>query len=233
MIGKLTDLFERAKQVIQYEGLLAFVRQGFAFVVGNVFRYETYYLLERSTASIAGLNEADFMPKISDFALKIISSNREVDRLSAEGFDFRPWYSVYRRRLDAGAIAFCVFVGQELASMVWAATTQQARGSLGEPPYEVDFEAAESASGGAWTNPKYRRLGFYAYARLKRLQFLTENGITIDRAANSKQNTALNLSVAKFPLGLKISEGRYLKILWWKWWKETPLTTPSTQSLRD
>ncbi len=159
MTSKLTDLFSRAKQVIQNEGWFAFVRQGFAFVVGNVFRYETYYLLERSTASIAGLNEADFMPKISDFALKIISSNQEVDELTAEGFEFRPWYHGYRKRLDAGAIAFCVFVGRELASIVWVATTQQAMGSLGEPPYEVDFEAAESASGGAWTNPKYRRLG--------------------------------------------------------------------------
>ncbi len=231
MISKLTDLFERAKQVIQDDGWFAFVRNGFAFVVGNVFRYENYYLNERSTASVAGLNEADFTPKISDFALKIISSNREVDRLSAEGFDFRPWYRIYRRRLDAGAIAFCTFVGRELASIVWVATTQQAMGSLGEPPYEVDFEAAESASGGAWTNPKYRRLGFYAYARLKRLQFLTENGITIDRAANSKQNTALNLSVAKFAIRPKIREGCYLKILWWKSWKEKPLPQSGNQSL--
>ena len=149
MIEKLTDLFERAKQVIQNEGWFAFVRQGFAFVVGNVFRYETYYLLEWSTASVAELNEADFMPKISDFLHKIITSNQEVDELTAEGFDFRPWYAAYRDRLDKGALAFCNFVGRELASIVWVATTQQAMGSLGEPPYEVDFEAAESASGGA------------------------------------------------------------------------------------
>ncbi len=233
MTSKLTDLFSRAKLVIQDEGLIAFVRKAFAFVVRNVFRYETYYLRERSTASIAGLNEADFMPKISDFAIKIISSNQEVDELTAEGFDFRPWYRGYRKRLDAGAIALCVFVGSELANIGWVAMNQEAKDSLNEPPYKVDFSNGEACTGAVWTRPKYRRLGFHTYTRIKRYQFLMENGIAINRLSISKQNTASKLSVAQFALRPKIREGRYLKILWWKWWKETPLTAPSTQSLRD
>jgi hypothetical protein len=202
-------------------------------MVWPFFWYETYYLYEGSIASMEESNEADFMPNVNQFALNVISSNQEFDRLSAEGFDFRLWHPVYRRRLDAGAIAFSVFVGQELAHMAWAATTQRAMDSLDGPPFKVDFEAAEAASGGVWTHPKYRRLGFHAYTRLKLLQFLKGNGIAINRSVSSKQNIAAILTVDKFPLGLKIREARYLRILWWKSWKEKPLDESTKLLKRD
>lgn len=35
------------------------------------------------------LKESDYIPKIDNFTLKIVSSNEEADKLEAEGFEFR------------------------------------------------------------------------------------------------------------------------------------------------
>lgn len=55
------------------------------------------------------------MPKIQHFTLKVISANQEVEELTAEGFDFRRWHPMHRKRLDKGAIAFCILVEKDLA----------------------------------------------------------------------------------------------------------------------
>jgi len=219
-VSKLTDLFGRAKQVIQNEGLIAFVRQG--FVAGNLFQYETYYLTDDAVENVAKLNEADFMPKIDNFTFKIIISNRDLDELTAQGFDFRPRYHIYRKRLDRGAIAFCVFVGRELANMSWVAMTEQAKDSLNHPPYKVDFSKGEACAGAVWTNPRYRRMGLTEYTRLKRYQFQLEKGVVTNRGLYGKGNIPVRKVSER--VSSTYAEARYMKILWWKSWKEKPLT---------
>ena len=75
MIRRLVVLFGRAKCILQTEGLLSLLRQGFAFLVGCVFQYETYYLNRRT---LQKMNEADFMPGMQDFTFKIVSTNQEA-----------------------------------------------------------------------------------------------------------------------------------------------------------
>jgi hypothetical protein len=225
MISRLTELFTRAKQIFQTEGLIPLFRQAFAFVVWRFFEYETLYLFEHSTDNVRKLDEADFMPKIDNFTLKIISTNHEADELEAKGLEFLQFRSPLnndRDRLEKGAIALCIFIGRELAHIHWIAVTEEAMEILGEPPYRVDFSNNEACSGGSWTNPKYRRRVISNYVNFKALQFLDERGKVIERSAIATRNIASQRSRQPNPPKL-YAQGRYLRILWWESWKEKPL----------
>ncbi len=224
-MSRLTELFTRAKQILQTEGLIPLFRQAFAFVVRRSFSCGTSYLYEYATENVRKLNEADFMPKIDNFTFKIISTNHEADELEAKGLEFLQFRSPLnndRDRLEKGAIALCIFIGRELAHIHWIAVTEEAMEILGEPPYRVDFSNNEACSGGSWTNPKYRRMGISNYVNFKALQFLDERGKVIERSAIATRNIASQRSRQPNPPKL-YAQGRYLRILWWESWKEKPL----------
>jgi len=189
----------------------------------SFFQYRTYYLSEHTLEDIRKLNEADFMPNIDNFTLKIISTNQVADELEAEGFCFRAQAAKNRKALDSGAIALCIFMERELASIGWIALTQEAKNSLDEPPFSIDFTKGEVSGGNIWTNPKYRRMRLSEYNRFKRHQFMLEMGKVLLRKAIPIGNTATRRGVAKFDPRI-YAKGRYLKFLWWKYWKEKPLT---------
>ena len=216
-------LFERAKQILQTEGLLSLVKRGFAFGVSHLFEYQTYYLWGNVIEDVRNSNEADFMPEIDNFTLKIISTNQEADELEAGGLEFRSQVKHARERLDSGAVAFCIFIGRELANISWVAMAQRAKDSLNERPFKVDFSNNESWSGGIWSSPKYRRKGLQVYNNLKRFEYLLDKEVVVDLGAIRKGNISSQKANTEF--GGKIyAEGRHLKILWWKSWKERPLS---------
>jgi len=138
--------------------------------------------------------------------------------LEAEGLEMRSSNPKSRQLLDKGAIAFCIFVGRELAHIGWITMTKQAAVTS----MKVDFSNNEVHGGLAWTNPKYRRMGFQQYCAVKRRQFAFSKGKTVYRTEILKSNTASQAAIAK--LVRKYGEGRHLKIMWWQFWKETPLT---------
>ena len=148
MMRRLIELFTVAKHVFQREGLSPLLRQGFVFLAGYFFRYETYYLYKIDIAQVLKQNsEADLLPKIRDLTLKIVFTNEQADKLAGQGFEFRSLAMNDRKRLDKGAIAFCIFTGQELASIGWVALTQQAKDSLDEVPLIIGFSNKESYTG--------------------------------------------------------------------------------------
>ena len=220
MMHRLAQLFGRVKHILRTEGLLSLLGQGFAFLAGCVFRYETYYLHE---LSLEGGSEADFMPRIQDFTLKVVSTNQQADELVADGFRFRYSDGIHRERLDRGAIALCVFIGRELAYIGWIAMNEEAQRSISDIPLQVDFSNSEAFSGGVWTNPKYRGRGLGTYGLFKRIQFLVEKGMLKSKGVVTASNTTSQRVAGR--LGYNIyAEARYLKLLWWKSWKETLLT---------
>jgi len=167
-VSKMSELVNRAKLILQNEGLISILRGASTFVIRNLakyfFRYRIYYLYEFATENVHNLNEADFTPKIDNITLKIISTNDEANELENEGLKFRSQPVKNRNRLDKGAIAFCILIERELANIGWVAMTQQAKDALNELPYRVDFSKSEACSGDAWTNPKFRRMGLRKYS---------------------------------------------------------------------
>jgi hypothetical protein len=222
-MDKLTTMFKRAKQIYKAEGFVSLVRRGFAFVLWLFFDCRTYYLYRYMLDNNRRLSEAHLKPKIDNILLRVVTTNREADEMEAEGLEFRSQVYNARQRLDGGAVAFCIFIRNELAHIGWVAITQRAKDILGEPPYAVDFSNGEACGASLWTNPKYRRMGLRVYGAFKRRQFMLDRGKLIDKSAVSKRNAVSQMGSARIG-SQAYAEGRYLKILWWKSWKETPLT---------
>ena len=228
MENTLTNLFVSAKDVFQQEGPISLLRRGFTFAAGllsrYIFRYENYFLVEYPiNTMMRGKHEADYMPRIQSVTARIVTTLQQVDQLAADGFDFLDyWTDIRRRLLEKGAIACCIFVGQELANMGWVAMTQEAKDELDPVPYHVDFSNREVCLGGSLTMPRYRGHGLSPYNAYKRIQLLKELGIMTARAQHKTTNMSIIKAVAKFDSKI-YAKARYLRILGWRYYKEMPL----------
>jgi len=233
-MGCIADHYDRAKQIYLTEGLVSLLRRGFRFLVYCLIEYRSYYLTEHGHENIQQLKEADFMPKVDDFTFKIVTSSQEADELEAHGYEFRSYPHGFddRKALDSGAIASCIFVGRELAAIGWVALAQEAMDSLNERPMKVDFSGEDALIGAVWTNPKYRRMGFRAYRVFKLRQFLLDKGIATTRGYSTKGNIAALVSGTRIG-DIVYAEGRYLRILWWKSWRERPMSAEEQEAMRQ
>ena len=170
------------------------------------------------------MKETSFAHKISDFIFAIISSNKEADQLAAEtGYDFRKHYGNSRIGLDRGAVAFCVFIDNEIAHIGWLAMNKEAKNTFDPTPYYVDFANGEACTGGTFTVQQHRGKGLMAYVYRKRFEYLRDKGITKSRNAVTVDNVISQKVHARFHPEI-CAKARYIKILWWTYWKEIPLT---------
>ncbi|MDY6917399.1 MAG: hypothetical protein SVP26_05555 [Chloroflexota bacterium] len=223
-MNRLTEPFRRAMSIYETEGLMPLARQAAAFAAGRVFRYETYYLYENDGSSFSKRGDVGLPPGVDGLAFRVVHTNEEADALEAEGLRFRKYAGDARGRLDKGAMAFCVFVGHDLASIGWLCTTQRAKDSLNEPPpAKVDFSKKEAWAGGSWTNARYRRMGLYRYTSLKMVEYWLQQGIVKDKWAVDGRNVA-SLAAESKTGNVRYAEGRLVRVLWWKHWWEKPLT---------
>ena len=222
-IHRATALVTRAKQLYQSDGFIALLRRGFAFLLYCFLQYRTYHIYKDHLEDLPELDETAFLPRVENVTLKLVSSNEEADGLEAEGLEFRSLVPHASEVLEHGATACCIFVGHELVHIGWAATTQQAKDSLGEPPFRVDFSRNQSCTGGVWTSPRYRRTGLLSYSLLVRYHALRARGGADNLCAVARTNTAAQVGYGG-SVPAPYAEGRYLRILWWKSWRETPLS---------
>jgi len=221
-MSRIADEFEKARQVYRTEGLVSLLRRGFRFIAYCVFEYRSYWLYAEPTGNAATLDDVHFLPQIDDFRFEIVSSNQEADDLETDGFEFRSHVPNARERLEKGAVAFCAFAGRELVSTNWVAMNQEAKDSLPEPPYRVDFSANEACVGDGWSNPAYRRRNLGVYRALRTHRFMLEHGVVVKRIAFRKGSVWPEILAARIHR-IRYGEGRYLRILWWKSWKEKAL----------
>jgi len=225
-VPRLKSLFSQGKHIYQNEGSVSLLKRGLAFASSLIFEYQTYYLYMEPLEGLRLPNEVDVRPEVEGLTFRIVTTNREADELEADGFEFRSQVVNAREKLDKGATAFCIFVGRELAHIGWVALSQEAMDSLGAPPYKVDFSDHEAYDGGIWTKPKYRRMGIHVYETLKRLEFAQHKGTRTRRYVIASDNVAIQkgrILRGTLPLPGPHAEGRLLRILWWKSWREKPL----------
>lgn len=230
-MGRVADHYAKARRVYHTEGLASLLRRGFRFLLYCVFQYRSFWLYVDPAPNGPSRNEVDFMPRVDNFTFMIVTSNQEADKMEAEGFEFHSQVPEAAERLDKGAVAFCIFVGTELAHIVWFAMNREAKDASGELPYKVDFAKGEVCTIGAWTHPNHRGKGLNRYSHFRRGQFKTEKGIVADKSAVAKSNIAVQRSYAG-TMPKRYAEGRLLRVLWWKSWKERPLSTEAGQAMR-
>jgi hypothetical protein len=216
---RFTSIARRSKDILRSEGLTALVRRGWDFVGQRFFSVKFYYLYEHQ---LKERNEVDFLPKIQHFALHIIRTNEEANRLAEiTGFDFRSRFINGQERLDRGGIAFCVLANEEFAHIGWVALNEEAKRALDDRPYKIDFSHKQACTGGTYTVPKYRGKGLMTYGYFKRFQFLREHGFETSRNAVSTDNISSQKSHAKFGPRI-VAKVRHVKFFCWEFWKEMP-----------
>jgi len=201
-----------------------------------IFEYKTFNLYEYHVNQDLGSDVP--LPNIGagEINFKVVSSNQEADKLESENYRFRSYptewnvgRSLYARRLEQGAIAFCTFVGTELAAISWIIPSQHTQDSMKAPPIKIDYANHEVLSRAAWVNPKYRGLGLYGYNRRNRDLYLAGIGVDVIRTCIEPSNkTGVGLTTASG--GRKYGRARQLKILFWRSWKETYLQIEDTPS---
>ena len=80
---RLRYLSNRAKVILKTEGPASLLRNGFRFIAGRFFKYETHYLYETTAEYFQTVNQPDLRPKIDNITVEIVSTNEEADRLEA------------------------------------------------------------------------------------------------------------------------------------------------------
>ena len=227
MLYRLSVLINRVKAIYQEEGLLSTIRRIFVFIISILYKHETYYVFRR-TLKVG--NEADRLPKIPNVTHRIVETIEQLDELSNEGFDLSLLdIDQARYRLGKGAILALLFVDRELGHRGWEVLTEEAKKSLVQYPYKVDFANNEALGEDTWTNPKYRRQGLNHYSAYKKDQYLIGKGAVTKKGLVSTDNIASIRQGEKSGSKL-VAKAHYMRILSLQFWIEKPVKSTDSHS---
>ena len=221
-LGRLSQLIKRARYRYRTEGLISLLRRSLVFVVRSIFVYETYCLNAVDSRGYPELDKADYTHKLGKLTSVTVTTNQEAEELEARGFKFFSPIENYGEWLENGAVAFCTFVGTELACISWAATSEKAMRSICSFPIKVNFDRSEAYGGRIVTYPKYRGMGLMKYNSAARLKFFADRGMVRVVGVIDKRNVSSLRGLTKIGSST-YAEARQLKILGLRFWKEKPL----------
>jgi hypothetical protein len=221
-LSRLKTLFQKAGYYRHLGGSGLLISRVLTFIIAPVFRYESYYLLQKSLMKqdVA----AEPQPKIEGVTLKIITSVNEVNQLDKEGYDIRKYAASAEfmdkmdEELEAGGILFGSFIGYNLVSTGWAYINERSMNLVSKIPVQIDF-TKEAFEGGRYTLPEYRGSGLNPYILFHLFKYLQGKGIIAVNAQVLKSNSS-SLAVGR-KAGYRIyGEIRLIKFLTWKTWKQ-------------
>jgi hypothetical protein len=226
-VSLLKGLQARFGQIREQYGVTGLILACPRFLFSPIYKCNLFYLYENLVRPDYEASDASPRIKTDILNFKVVSSNQDADKLEADNFKFRTCYNefnydrkIYSRWLDCGAIAFCTFVGTEFAAINWVIPSQQAQDKTKTIPLTVDYSNHEVFLRGTWVNPKYRGLKLYRYTARNRDRFLS--GIGVNKTLTTIEYTNRVGHALVEALGSKqYGKGKFVKILWWKTWKET------------
>jgi hypothetical protein len=224
-------MFAKIKDIVDREGFTGLLHRGLTLPGRRNWlgmRYEERYYYERT---VEEGNPLEYMPRRSDITFHIVRTNKEADALEAEGYEFRSYQTKASKGLDIGGIAFCIFIGRELAYISWVALSEKAKPYVDDWPFKVDFANKEICIGATLTIPKYRGYGLMQYGKCERTEFLRQMGVVKSRFSVGIYNTVSNHVQVKYG-GRIYAKARYLRILGFESWKETPLNISPDTALK-
>ncbi|HEY97727.1 MAG TPA: hypothetical protein G4O16_06050 [Dehalococcoidia bacterium] len=208
----------------------ALLSRGLIFISHRLFVSEDYYIVVSNHKDIDKEVEVDYLPKVDDHCWRMISTNQQLDELIDDGFEFGAYELNLRSFLDKGAVAVCNFVVKELAHFSVFADNPRGKEVVEPLPFKVDFEKGQIVVGRGFTISKFRRLHFRRYNGYLIRKYLHPRGITGSKYPLQVNNYPSLVSASKSSEKLIISRCRFIKILWFKYFKETEIKpTPLTQ----
>lgn len=219
MLNKFKKALTGSWAILKHEGIKRLLSRATSYILWNSVRYYSYYVSEVRLDDTPE-DERQYLPKIKDYDVRLISTNKEADALAAEGFSFGAYEWSLRSPLDKGVHSFCVFIDKELAHINCVADNPGGKAALDPHPYHVDFENGEVMGGRAMTAPKYRRLGLRAYTGYLIRKLSREKGFKRSIGAIMVNNYPALANAAKNPNNLIRGKYRFIKIFGFEYCRE-------------
>ena len=220
IIRTLKNTVARTRSILRDEGRVALVRRaaGFGRFLSrslcsqrDVYLYR-HHLIERDRSL--------YLPRLDSFELRIVETDVEADRLAVDGYeDFRQRFIGTTGSLEAGAVAFCVFVDKKLAHIGWLAVDERGKPHADPCPFQVAFHDGEACTGGTYTMPEFRGKGLMAYGYYERFEYLRRKGFRSTRNSVEVDNVSSHRAHAKFSPEI-LGRAHSRRILWWSTWTE-------------
>ncbi len=235
MFNKLKKAYSGLRAVVKYEGVKSLISRGYTHLLHRSIVFEKYYVVCADIKNAGKDREADFLPKTDNFCYKIISTNREADELTADGFHLASYEFNLRASLDKDVVVFCIFIGKELAHIVCLANNIRGKATVDPRPFSIDFQHGEVVTGKALTIPKFRRLRLRNYSAYLLRMYCLERDITRIKGTMLVNNYAALGAASLHGYMTIISECRLVRIFWIKHYKckQTELTTPKQVIVRN
>jgi len=200
--NKIKSLFQRGKKSIGEKGLFLFLRH-------LLLHHVVHCIYENN------LNGPFFPCRVNNAQLKIISSAGEFDYLLEKGFDFMEFpvevqegfpinIQEYKKRLEKGAVLFCLLCNGDVAHTSWVGFSEGAFRDF--YPFSPENSSA-GYTGGTITASKYRRRGINLYIHSEIFQYLKKRKKSKALAAVRKENMVARHSQEK--LGSYIKEEKH------------------------
>jgi hypothetical protein len=223
MTGHFRDTYSGIKGVLKHEGVKSLISRGLVFLLHRTFWTEAYFVISTDLEKYAEENREDFLPKKDNYFSRIISTNQEADELVARGYELGAYELNFRASLDRDITVFCIFIEKELAHIVCLADNPRGKEFIDPIPFEIDFQNGEAVTGRALTMPKFRRLHLRTYSGYLLRRYCLDNGIRRIKGTLRVDNYPAMVSMAQRKYHFAVARCRYIKILWFKYLKETKM----------
>ena len=219
--------------VVKCEGIRSLVSRTSAYFIRRLFLVEKYYLENIDLTTFPDEEEREFLPRIENFCVRIISTNKEADELLAEGFTFGAYELTLRASLDVGALTFCILVEKELAHIHSMADNKKSKNVIDSRPFHVDFKNGDVVGGRSITIPKYRRLRLRTYSGYLLRKHFKEKGYSRSMGTLGIKNYPALANSARNPYEKIVAVYRHIKILWFTYFKETKINPITVKELLE
>lgn len=229
MIKRLNIYLSALRAIIKHEGFLSLFTRGFKSLIHHIVFFENYYV---EIGNLTGPYEPeDYLPKADEYYACIISTNKEADELLSQGFSFGAYELNLRATLDKGVETCCIFIDKEFAHMLSRTDNPRGKDTVDSRPFSVEFGNGNIVGGKAFTVPKFRRLGLRKYSMYLMRKDDQVKGYKNAYATITISNVPSLMYAAQNPNNMIIAKCRYIKILCFKYCKETKIGPMTVKEL--
>ncbi len=192
-------VLSRARTLVRQEGLRGLLSAAMRSVTDLRQRVYSESLLRLYHLSLPEAAAISSKPPMEGLNLRVIESADDAVQLAVAGFE-NILETVPRTglKLNAGAVATCVFLGRELVSIDWMAFSDEAKRVVDPFPYRVDFSAGETWTAGAFTVRRLRGRGIAAYRFSGQVRYMLARGCHVCYNAIAVNNIPSQRTVERY-----------------------------------
>ncbi len=157
----------------------------------NFFKYFIYE--DQNDQNVDGTNL-----NLSNSEFLVVLNQDELKKIIDKNYLFE-FYNInfVEEGLKKEAIAFCIFVNNNLAHITWLALNDTAKKFVDDWPMKIDW-INTAVWGLAFTHSKFRKNGFYQYVHEQIKKFLLSKNIKFNRFTIKKRNLNSISALSKF-----------------------------------